>query len=961
MDNESRTPFGKLLVTHRLRCGFAQKELAARTARLALGDDTVVPVSSRTIMRLEAPSNPTDARRGSRRDTIHSLAVALGLRVGSPEYETFLEAARRPRGAPSANVSPAEEPASDVIEAGRKTPLRAFAGAFDLAAGGNATALLVRGEHGTGKSVLVAHACNLALQRHPRSVVLWARADEDDPPHGPFLRIIRAMLDDPDQDQGTPSLVPANRDEIVARMATTAAFLANEAPLLATLALSSSDDRHPVLERLPDRNVADRLASLATAAPEDSMRAVSGCEQFFRLMSRYAEDGPVTLVIDDLHRADPATLGSLEHLLSRIQPRRNLRLTVVGTCLPERQLGDGARSLGHLTDDFHRLFPHGTIDLDATTDGESARHFAAAALARAKLPADPATIEALVTRTGGNPRFIVGMVDALLERQVTGERITAEIDSVVPPQLVQTLNAQIRHLPEDLQRILVNASVLGPDFYAETLMRMLDLSPGEFIDRVDRRLWRRHGLMRANGTSVAGGHVTHAYQFDPPLLRDALYEGISDLERTHAHGRAAEALRGLHGETNTELLVRLAHHLERSGQRDEAARTYLMAGDLARRQRDFAEARHLLGRIDQLGTRVSDPETWIRTQIALGLCARSVSDLATARIHLVRALDLATTWHDETVLATALEAIGMLDFDAGDMAEGRDRILRAADIWAAHDAPDTGRALANLSYLLYGLGRYDEAISSAERARFEATRTRQSGAWIDGTIGLANCWIDMGRLERGSELHEHALLVGQEIGDFHRQRICWVNLTLIAIERGDWGAAEASIDRVSRDDEPLSQVMEGIIAFHSGLIAEGRGNDLAARAHYRQARELRDQNEQHALAIDAVAGELRIVLASGSTGEAKDLFDDLEQRLNARSGEGIDGVEHPGRLYVTLIEAALALDRPDVARRYARKAIAFLTERGNHVPEAERESYLWSVKTHRRILDLAAELGVVAG
>ena len=155
--------------------------------------------------------------------------------------------------------------------------------------------------------------------------------------------------------------------------------------------------------------------------------------------------------------------------------------------------------------------------------------------------------------------------------------------------------------------------------------------------------------------------------------------------------------------------------------------------------------------------------------------------------------------------------------------------------------------------------------------------------------------------------------------------------------------------------------MECVVAFHCGLIAEGRGNIPTARTHYRHARELRDSRGQEALAIDAVAGELRIAMADADHELASTLIDDLERRLDARGSDGIDGVEHPGRLYETLIEASQALGRTDRARDIARAAIGFLTERSTHVPDADRESYLSGVSSHRRILELGTQLGVVAG
>lgn len=961
MDEESRTPLGELLVTWRRQRGLTQRDLADRTIELARHDDTIAPVSSRTILSLERPVGAAGPMRRPRRDTAHSLAVALGLQPGSPSYRAFMEAAQRPAVEAVSPGGRQPRPSPDVIEAGREHQLHRLAQALDAAARGRPTALVVRGEPGSGKTTLIAHACRLALVRHADAVVLWASANADDQPHGAFIRVIRQMLGDADAIASGQDISAANREGITARASLAAQALATEGPLLVATSLAPADAEGQAIARMPDRQVADRLSQLAATAPDDGMRTVSGCEQFFRVIGRYAEAGPVVLVMDDLHDADPATLASLDHLLNRIHRRRQLPIAIILASLPDGQSGRSSVELSHLVEGVQRRFTHGTIDLGATQGGTAARAFAEAALARAALPSDVETVNALIARTGGNPLIVTSLVDALRDRRETAQNLASAIEETVPPSLARSLAGRIGRLPEDLQRIVVNASVLGAYFYAETLMRMLDLPPERFIDLVDHNLWRRHGLMRAEGTSVIGGRVIHRYRFQPPILRDAVYRTLSALERTHAHGRAADALRDLHGEANHDRLDRLAHHLERAGRRDEAARAYLQAGELARTRREFDNARNLLERVGQLGTRTTDPATWARSRISLGLCERADGNPATARTHVTRALDLASTLADETVSAAALEALGMLDFDAGDMAQGRDRILRAVDIWARHDSPETGRALANLSYTLYGLGRYSEAIDAAERARLESTRTRQTASWIDGTIALANCWIDLGHYDRATELHEHALMTSTELGDLHRQRISWINLALLAVERGDWGAAELAIDHVASDDDPVSPAMEGVVAFHCGLIAEGRGNRAVARDHFTTARELRDRNGQAALAIDAVAGELRIALAAGERDVTATLLDDLERRLDERGSDGIDGVEHPGRLYATLIEASLALGRHERAREHARLGIDFLTARSAHVPDAGRESYLWGVGAHRRILELAASLGAVAG
>jgi tetratricopeptide (TPR) repeat protein/transcriptional regulator with XRE-family HTH domain len=955
MRNESRTALGDLLHRWRRQLGLSQKDVSDRTGALNRRDDTVSPISVRTINSLERPTRDGGRARRPRRDTAHSLASALGLAAGSADYVAFMTAAGYPRAEPATETPAGDDPAPAFVDAGREQPLLRLSRALDDAAIGTPVAVIVRGERGMGKTALIDHASRLAIARHD-AVVLRAAAVPGDRPHGPFIRVIRQMLGELGPADG-PVAAHANRNAIAGRVETAAHAFAEDGPLLAAIALDASDGER-VAGRVGDAATAERLRALAGAAPDERMRSVPGCEQFFRVISRYAKQGPVILVLEDLDRSDPATLASLDHLLGRMHRRGGLPLAVIVSSLPDDQLDPGSPELGQVLEDLQRLYPHGTIDLADTASPAAARAFAEAMLAAAELPGGSATVDALLARTDGHPRYVSALLDALASSEGDAD-VSVGMAEAIPAPLDASIAAQIDQLPPGLQHIIMTASVLGADFYAEALMQMLDLPTERFIELVDRQLWRRHRLLRAAGTATVDGRVMHRYRFHPPLLRDVLYRQLSDLERTHAHSRAADALIDLHGAADHDRLDRLAAHLERGGRRREAARVYLRAGERARSRRDFDAARRLLEPIARLGARRDDPETWVQAQITLGLCARAVGDPRTARTCLSRALDLAAAWPEASVRAKALEALGMLDFDAGDLERGRQHILDAIDIWAARNSPDTSRALANLSYILYGLGQYDDAIASAERARIEGTRAGEERSWLDGTIALANCWLELGLHDRATDLYEHALLIGGELGDAHRQRLCWVNLALVGIERGDWGAAELAIDRVTDGAESVGDALLAAAALYSGEISEGRHNLVAATAHFRHALDIRVRESRDATVVDALAGLLRVATATGDIDAAAERLADIERRLARR---GLDGVERIGKLYLALVRASDALGRSADAQRWLREGVLALNARAGTIADPGlRESYLNTPPAHRWLMQEAGKRSLVMG
>jgi len=147
--------------------------------------------------------------------------------------------------------------------------------------------------------------------------------------------------------------------------------------------------------------------------------------------------------------------------------------------------------------------------------------------------------------------------------------------------------------------------------------------------------------------------------------------------------------------------------------------------------------------------------------------------------------------------------------------------------------------------------------------------------------------------------------------------------------------------------------------FNAGIVAEGRGNLPEAGRRYRTSFDLRVSNGQDALIVDSLAGLLRVATTDHDYERIRSLIADIEERIADR---GLDGVEHYGRLFVTLIDAFTALDDLDEARHHARKGVAFVVGRAELLADPDhRASYLTNVPAHRRLFELASALGVTAG
>ncbi|MFB9208061.1 BTAD domain-containing putative transcriptional regulator [Nonomuraea spiralis] len=257
-------------------------------------------------------------------------------------------------------------------------------------------------------------------------------------------------------------------------------------------------------------------------------------------------DTPLAVVLEDLHWADVSSLRLLEFVAESALRRR---LLVLVTCRPEP--GDHPRELRETLAGLARSGER--LELPPFTPGD------VASFLRAKRVADaPGLVEALLDRTGGNP-FYLGEV----LRLPGGER-------TVPSGVRDVIERRVARLPEETRDLLAAAAVAGRDVSAA----VLESVTGSTAEQV----------MAALEPAVATGLLVEPrsgadYRFSHALVQEALYAGLSRLDRARLHLRTGEALEPVLPESQS---ATLAHHFSQAGRLADADRTVRHASRAAR-------------------------------------------------------------------------------------------------------------------------------------------------------------------------------------------------------------------------------------------------------------------------------------------------------------------------------------------------------------------------------------------
>jgi DNA-binding SARP family transcriptional activator len=647
-------------------------------------------------------------------------------------------AARRPEPHGTAPPPASERPAGP-LAVGRDAESATLLDAWRDARHGSGSLVVLTGELGMGKSHLVE-----ALADHVRGSadarVAVGRCAETDgaPPFWPWIQLVRSLV------------VALEADVLQAALGVGAPYVATIVP-----------------------EVRELLAEPVLPVSEDATSArFAVCDAVATFLCRLATSRPLLLVLEDLHQADAPSLDLLDLLAEQVGATSCL---LVATA---REHGTNER----LDASLSRLAGRSTATRLAL---EGLSESALIDLVGARFNGAPgeALVQALLTRTNGNPLFVTELLH-LAAPTDDGAEAAARVLGEVPRTLREVIGRRLQALPEDCREVLAAAAVIGRDAPVGWIAEMLDLDAANVLDLLEPAAVA--GVLAETEGWLAG------YRFEHVLVRDVVEAQLTARQKAQLHAAIADVLARL---PDDRALSAIAHHRQQAaplGQVGPAIDAAIAAADQAARLFAVEQAEaHLQDALSLVRSYGDDAGRELSIQARLAFLLQETDGFSSPRVReaadRVQALagkvtdapevvgviySLWAYWMNrarydqamevaEELLTAGTEADDLAARIAGHFTRGQTRfflgspreaepdLLTAASLSGQLDERESEQrgiaqvvldAQVGLGHPLWLLGRDDEAEAATRRAMAHADRTANHYAAAHSRLFM--CWLD---------------------------------------------------------------------------------------------------------------------------------------------------------------------------------------------------------------------------
>jgi class 3 adenylate cyclase/predicted ATPase len=459
---------------------------------------------------------------------------------------------------------------------GRDEELELLLRRWSQAKVGQGQVALLSGEAGIGKSRLAAALMErLAGEQHTRLRYFCSPHHTNSALHPSISQLERAAGITHDDVLGTKL---DKLDAVLAQTSTSREYAA----LFAEMLSLPNDGRYP---------------SLDLTAPQRRQRTF---EALVSQVEALARQGPVLMILEDAHWADPTSLDAFGRTVDRVA---SLRALLIVTFRPEFE----APWLGrpHVTTlAINRLAQR---DSDVMIDRVVGNKLIPAGLR-----------QDILDRADGIPLFVEEMTKAVLEAESDGEarRTVAAVPSpalAVPASLHASLMARLYRLGSAKEIAQIGAAI-GREFSHALLASVARKPEAELASALER-------LIAASLLFRQGAPPHATYLFKHALVQDAAYGTLLREPRRAFHARITEAIENQFPEIVERQPEVLARHCTEAGLIEKAAHLWGKAGLLSVARSAYSEAVEQLSRaLAQIATLPATPalrREEIELQVAL--------------------------------------------------------------------------------------------------------------------------------------------------------------------------------------------------------------------------------------------------------------------------------------------------------------------------------------------------------
>jgi class 3 adenylate cyclase/tetratricopeptide (TPR) repeat protein len=540
---------------------------------------------------------------------------------------------------------------------------------------GEARYALVVADPGMGKSTLVNHVVGELLERdQPQLIILNCESYHQDSPFRPLISFLESRLYGGGHNLGNELRLQSLRDFLAQVPVDTRGAL----PLLASLLSIEA----------PDQSL--QIEDSGKVVRQKTLRLI------VELLQVLADRQPLLLVVEDLHWADPSTLALIGELLTE-EPDH--------------------RIYGLFTARPGFIPPWGEYSQVIALNLSKLPDRVAEQLVRRNLGGreiSPALLLRIVGECDGVPFYLEELTRGLLE---SGASLVEDPETLeIPPSLQSSLDARVARLGT-AKPLLQLCSVLGQQFSYELLSRVVRTDDERKLRTVLQQLVRE-GLLYQKG-AIPGA----TFRFKHRLLMESAYQSLLRKTRAKLHEAIAETIEKSFPELCRTAPVRMAQHLERSGDCARAIGYRLAAARRAHggfaNDEALAQIARGLDILPAVAVQSQRRQLEVSLQVEKGMVLLSYLGYTNpdVRAAFERAIELSDELENSPDLFTMIVGLWMYYLVKGEYGQARElgeRLLVMAR--ESGDAPQLLQAYYSLGYTEHFMGDMQRAVHYLRQA-----------------------------------------------------------------------------------------------------------------------------------------------------------------------------------------------------------------------------------------------------